>query len=214
MPTRSPLFFTASHDSNICLWVTLLYCPCVFSQEDPWNLWPRDGQGMEQKPGDGIAWAQGEGWGKVDIVTPLSGWFQSDIVKTELRALHCVELCSRAWPQLGHSLYTAPGGMLLAPSPHPPLSEGSCGLGSDCLSRWADVCLPCQGISVSASPKMDTLPSLGHVQWDMRAGPIGVCEHKPQSIEIALWRKSGPWRKLAGQSVGGRKDRLVETAVF
>ena len=71
-------------------------------------------------------------------------------------------------------------------TPHPPLSEGSCGLGSDCLSRWADVCLACQGISVSASPKMDTLPSLGHVQWDMRAGPIGVCEHKPQSIEIAL----------------------------
>ena len=109
-------------------------------------------------------------------------------MRTELRALQCVELCSKAWPQLGHRSVYSPWRSALGPqsAPHPPLSEGSCGLGSDCLSQWADVCLSCQGIPVSACPRMDTLPSLGDVQWDVRVGPIGVCEHKPLSTEITL----------------------------
>ena len=87
-------------------------------------------------------------------------------------------------PSWGTDLYTAPGGQLLAPSVHPTLRclPAAVGWGLTVSAR-GQMSASRQGIPVSASPRNGHVTQSGPV--GQRAGPIRVCEHKPQSAEVA-----------------------------
>ena len=157
IPTRSPLFFTTSHDSSVCLWVPPSFAVLVYFLKRTLEI---------SDPGMARAWSRGQGMGlhgpmgKVEAELIYGPFWVGDSKLTSWRqnSEPCTVLNSAPehGPSWGTDLYTAPGGRLLAPSLPPTL-----------------LCLPAAvgwGLTVSAHGQISASPPGDPCEWQSKKG--------------------------------------------